>query len=310
MLNSPNDRSRAVRTIVRCEIYVTMKMKQRTARESGGDRFSGRDHITATVRAVADIADRRIDSVDRHLDSNETAAIEFRLGSDRVRTADRSTKLRFADRVCYLLRVNGHASSLATFELFVRIRAMYLRFLVIAFAAVVISGCGAAAPVSVGSKPVSINDQPLKDAPTRPLKPIAEMNWTRFDGPVQKLKDFQGKVVILDFWATYCPPCIEEIPHLKELKKTYGDDLVLIGLHVGGEEDRPKVPEFVERLKIDYPLATPEDSLTQFIFGQESAIPQTAIFDRSGKLVKKIVGFNQEIKAELDNAVAETIKTK
>jgi thiol-disulfide isomerase/thioredoxin len=136
------------------------------------------------------------------------------------------------------------------------------------------------------------------------------MNWTTFEGPVQKLKDFQGKVVILDFWATYCPPCIEEIPHLKELKKTYGDDLVLIGLHVGGEEDRPKVPEFVQRLGIDYPLATPEDSLTSFIFGQESAIPQTAIFDRSGKLVKKIVGFSPEIKVQLDNAVAETVNAK
>jgi hypothetical protein len=82
---------------------------------------------------------------------------------------------------------------------------------------------------------------------------------------------------------------------------------VLIGLHVGGDEDRPKVPEFVEKLKIDYPLATPEDALTQFIFGQETAIPQTAIFDRSGKLVKKIVGFNQEIKKELDAAVEQTI---
>lgn len=136
------------------------------------------------------------------------------------------------------------------------------------------------------------------------------MNWTTFEGPVQKLKDFQGKVVILDFWATYCPPCIEEIPHLKELKKKYGDDLVLIGLHVGGEEDRPKVPEFVQRLGIDYPLATPEDSLTSFIFGQESAIPQTAIFDRTGRLVKKIVGFSPEIKVQLDEAVAATINAK
>jgi thiol-disulfide isomerase/thioredoxin len=185
---------------------------------------------------------------------------------------------------------------------------MCLRLIVITFAAVAVAACGAAPPVSVGNKPVSINDQPLKDAPSRPLKPVAEMNWTTFDGPVQKLKDFQGKVVILDFWATYCPPCIEEIPHLMELKRTYGDDLVLIGLHVGGEEDRPKVPEFVERLKIDYPLATPEDSLTRFIFGQESAIPQTAIFDRSGKLVKKIVGFNPEIKTELDNVIAATVK--
>ena len=187
---------------------------------------------------------------------------------------------------------------------------MVLRFIVIGLFAGIISGCGAAAPVSVGNKPISINERPLRDAPTRPLKPVAEMNWTTFEGTVQKLKDFQGKVVILDFWATYCPPCIEEIPHLMELKNTYGEDLVVIGLHVGGEEDRPKVPEFVERLKINYLLATPEDSLTSFIFGQESAIPQTAIFDRGGKLVKKIIGFNPQIKADLDATVASTIAAK
>ena len=175
---------------------------------------------------------------------------------------------------------------------------------------VALTGCGAAPPVAVGNKPVSVNDQPMKDAPSRPLKPVGEMNWTTFEGTVQKLKDFPGKVVILDFWATYCPPCIEEIPHLMELKARYGDDLILIGLHVGGEEDRPKVPEFVEKLKINYPLATPEDALTSFIFGQESAIPQTAIFDRSGKLVKKIVGFSPEIKKELDQTIERTIAQK
>jgi thiol-disulfide isomerase/thioredoxin len=178
------------------------------------------------------------------------------------------------------------------------------------FLCVVLSGCGAAPPVAVGNKPVSVNGQPMKDAPSQPLKPVGEMNWTTFEGTVQKLKDFPGKVVILDFWATYCPPCIEEIPHLMELKARHGDDLVLIGLHVGGEEDRPKVPEFVEKLKINYPLATPEDALTSFIFGQESAIPQTAIFDRSGKLVKKIVGFSPEIKNELDRTIEQTIAQK
>lgn len=185
---------------------------------------------------------------------------------------------------------------------------MRLFVLVAGLFCVALSGCGAAPPVAVGNKPVSINDQPLRDAPTQPLKPVAEMNWTTLNGgSVQKLKDFGGRVVILDFWATYCRPCIEEIPHLMELKRRYGEDLVIIGLHVGGEEDRPKVPEFVERLKIDYPLAIPEDALTSFIFGQETAIPQTAIFDRNGKLVKKIVGFNPEIKKELDEAVAQTI---
>lgn len=168
----------------------------------------------------------------------------------------------------------------------------------------------AAAPVLVGNKPISINDVPLKDAQARPLKPVPEMSWTGFEGNVQKLKDYRGKVVILDFWATYCPPCIEEIPHLKALQAKYGpDELLIVGLHVGGDEDRPKVPEFVERLKITYPLAYPEDTLTSFIFGAESAIPQTAIFDRQGRLAKKIVGFDDRIKAELDEAVETALRS-
>jgi thiol-disulfide isomerase/thioredoxin len=165
----------------------------------------------------------------------------------------------------------------------------------------------AAAPVAVGNKPVSINDVPLKDAQARPTKPIAEMSWTDFDGNVQKLKDSRGKAVILDFWATYCAPCIEEIPHLKALKAKYGDDLQVTGLHVGGDDDKPKVPEFIERLKIDYPLAYPEDALVSFVFGQDTAIPQTAIFDREGRLVKKITGFNDQIRVELDQAVEQAV---
>jgi thiol-disulfide isomerase/thioredoxin len=175
-----------------------------------------------------------------------------------------------------------------------------------------IFGCRpSAAPVSVSNTPISVNGVPVRDAQSQPLKPLGEMSWTGFEGSVQKLKDHRGKVVILDFWATYCPPCIEEIPHLIDLQAKYGaDNLVVIGLHVGGDEDRPKVPEFVERLKITYPLAYPEGELTSFVFGQQTAIPQTAIFDRQGKLVKKIAGFNAEIKMELDAAVAAAIESR
>ena len=183
---------------------------------------------------------------------------------------------------------------------------------VVLISLLVLAGCRpSAAPVSVGNKPISVNGVPARDADAQPLKPVAEMSWTGFEGNVQKLKDLNGKVVILDFWATYCPPCIEEIPHLMELQAKYGsENLHIVGLHVGGEEDRPKVPEFVERLKISYPLAYPEDALTAYIFGQQTAIPQTAIFDRSGKMVKKIAGFDATIKAELDAAVETAIRTR
>ncbi len=173
----------------------------------------------------------------------------------------------------------------------------------------------AAAPVAISNKPVSVNEIPVTNQPLPPTKAVEEMTWAEFDGKTnldgntKKLKDFQGKVVILDFWATYCPPCIEEIPHLKELQKKYGkENLEVIGLHVGGEEDRPKVPAFAQRLKIDYTLATPENELTRFVFGNKTDIPQTAIFDRSGKLVKKIIGFDAQIKKELDSTIEKIIK--
>jgi thiol-disulfide isomerase/thioredoxin len=182
--------------------------------------------------------------------------------------------------------------------------------LILAFT--VLAGCRpAAAPVVVSNRPVSINNVPQTNVPMPPSKPLGEMTWTGFDGKDQKLKDLQGKVVILDFWATYCPPCIEEIPHLNALLAKYGkDNIEIIGMHVGGEEDRPKVPAFVERLKISYPLASPEDELTRFIFAERDDIPQTAVFDRRGIMVKKIVGFNGEIQNELDSTVESAINSR
>ena len=143
------------------------------------------------------------------------------------------------------------------------------------------------------------------------------MTWATIDlktnseADVSKLANLQGKAVILDFWATNCPPCIAEIPHLKELQAKYGkENLEIVGMHVGDDEHRVKVPAFAERLKIDYPLAVPEGELTRFIFGKTTEIPQTAVFDRQGKLVRKIVGFSDQIKKELDAAVEQAINSQ
>lgn len=185
----------------------------------------------------------------------------------------------------------------------------FLSLIVISLAALHFGCTPAAAPVAISNKPISVNGVRSKDAPEVPSRPLTEMSWTSFDGKVSKLKDARGKAVILDFWATNCPPCIEEIPHLKALKAKYGNDLEIIGLHVGDDEDRANVPAFVEKLKIDYSLAYPDDDLTRFIFANESAIPQTAVFDRNGAMVRKIVGFNEKIKTQLDEAVGQAVNS-
>ncbi len=164
----------------------------------------------------------------------------------------------------------------------------------------------AAAPVSVSERPISINNIPQTNLPLPPGKNIENLGWTLFDGRAQKLGEYKGKVVVLDFWATFCPPCLEEIPHLVELQNKYAD-LKVIGLHVGGEEDVPKVPAFIEKLKINYVLAYPEDELNKVLLGSDSAIPQTFVFDRDGNLVEKFVGYDLKVKADLEKAIAQAL---
>lgn len=173
----------------------------------------------------------------------------------------------------------------------------------------VVIGCrSAAAPVSVSNKPISINDRPTTTELAPPSKPLADMSWTLEDQRVQKLGDLSGKAVILDFWATYCIPCREEIPHLNSLLAKYGgDNLVIVGLNVGGDEDRVKIPQFTKTTKIDYAVAFPESELSSFIFATRSDIPQTAVIDRKGAMITKIVGFGPAQKKELDEAVEKAV---
>jgi thiol-disulfide isomerase/thioredoxin len=168
-------------------------------------------------------------------------------------------------------------------------------FLLFSFAACVPS----AAPISVSDRRSSPNGLP-------PRKNLEEMTWQKFDGTDERLKDLKGKVVILDFWATYCKPCLEGIPHFVELQKKH-QDLRVIGLHVGGEEDQPKVPAFVDKLNINYTLGYPERDLSEFLLKDDSRIPQTFVLDKIGKLVKQFVGFDDQIKADIDKAVEESL---
>jgi len=159
----------------------------------------------------------------------------------------------------------------------------------------------AAAPVSISSRPVTVNDEPQPGAPTKPLE---EMTWTGADGQQQRLGDLRDRVVILDFWATYCPPCREEVPHLNSLQAKYGaDKLQVIGLNVGGDEDAPKIPAFVKEMKVAYPMASPEDALVSYVFGDDDSIPQTVVVGRQGQVVLKVTGFGPQIRNELDTAV-------
>jgi thiol-disulfide isomerase/thioredoxin len=137
-------------------------------------------------------------------------------------------------------------------------------------------------------------------------------SFNLMDGKPAKLSDYRGQVVVLDFWATYCPPCVAAMPDLEALHKQHGAaGLRILGLNVGGPEDRAAMPGFLRdnKIEISYTLGYPgDDNLVSFYMGQDSRIPQTLVYDRQGRLVKHFVGYNATIKKDLEAVIQTALK--
>ncbi len=120
-------------------------------------------------------------------------------------------------------------------------------------------------------------------AGTAPAFTLADLN-----GKSVSLSDFHGKVVVLDFWATWCPPCRREIPDFIDLQKEYGPRGVQI---VGIALDEPeKVQAFARQNGMNYPVLLGSDDVSMKYGGIEG-IPTTFIIDKSGKIVNRFEGF-------------------
>ncbi|MCA1815193.1 MAG: TlpA family protein disulfide reductase [Acidobacteria bacterium] len=135
---------------------------------------------------------------------------------------------------------------------------------------------------------------------------LTSSTWTMLDGRRARPSDYQGKVLVIDFWASWCEPCRLETPHLVEMQRRYGaQGLQIVGLNVGGEDDRERVPDFVKEFGVPYPLGYPDDAMDELYFASDDTIPQTYVFDRKGRLVRHFIGFDETVPGEIEN----TIKT-
>ena len=126
-------------------------------------------------------------------------------------------------------------------------------------------------------------------AETVPPTPAPEWKLKDVEGKVVSSADFKGKVVVIDFWATWCPPCIAEIPGYIELQKKYGKDgLVIVGISL--DQKGPSVVKpFMAKMGINYPIVMADED-TPAAFGGVEAIPTTFIIDRVGMIRDRKLG--------------------
>lgn len=182
------------------------------------------------------------------------------------------------------------------------------------------AGCNSAPP------PRSIEDSAnstsrQKMIPARDQKAIdsaSNVQITKLDGGTFKLSDFRGKVVVVDFWATNCKPCVELVPKLANLSKKYRDQgLEVVGLTSDERENEKQVQEFLKRAGADYLVGYENQWLVKaFLKGTEdetyaAPIPQVFVISRDGQVVDHFIGANpQRGIADLEQSVSQQLASR
>jgi len=127
------------------------------------------------------------------------------------------------------------------------------------------------------------------------------------DGRSISLQGLKGRVVLLEFWATWCPPCRQSIPEMEALYNEFrGEDFALVGISMDDPGDKETVKEFIKEFGIKYPVAI-DDGKVSKSYGVIS-IPSLFLLDKEHKIVKHYFGYNPGLKKILSQQIRELLK--
>ena len=136
---------------------------------------------------------------------------------------------------------------------------------------------------------------------------VPDVSMKTLDGRTLSTADWRGKVVVVNFWATWCPPCRAEIPDLVALQKKYADTLLVIG--VSGDEDAPAVvQQFADQYHINYPIVMLTKDI-EHAFPGIYALPTSFIVNREGRVAQRHVGMLHADTTELEARVLAGLPT-
>ena len=129
------------------------------------------------------------------------------------------------------------------------------------------------------------------------------------DGRQVHLSDFFGKVVLVDFWATWCVPCAAELPQLERLyRERKGDGLVVLGVAMDGPESVAQVAPFARRYQLSFPVLLDEETRVVSVYNPKRVAPMTMLVDKRGIISRVRNGYNAGDEKLIADDVANLLK--
>ncbi len=149
------------------------------------------------------------------------------------------------------------------------------------------------AACSNGDSDAKAANKTQKSAVNQNAPKAGDFKLVTLDGEQVTLKSYAGKVLILDLWDTWCPPCKAEIPHFIELYNQYNSKgLEILGVAFG-REGEPAVRNFAKNFGVNYKTALANQELMN-AYGPINSIPTTFVIDQNGRIFKKYIGYRDK----------------
>jgi peroxiredoxin len=142
-------------------------------------------------------------------------------------------------------------------------------------------------------------------------RPPAEFSLRDIDGRTARLSDHRGKVVLMNFWATWCVPCAAELPHLERIYQAYQDDgFVVLAISMDGPESSAEVVPYARRIGLSFPVLLDTETRVVGLYNPRRAAPYTLILGHDGRVAKTHEGYSTGDEVAVEAKVKELLEIR
>lgn len=184
---------------------------------------------------------------------------------------------------------------------------------ILLIAALAVSGCSSSGATDATSPTTTSTASETGHGPSGPSGKVTgnapEFTLRSLDGKNVALSDHIGKkVILLDFWATTCAPCLREMPHMVELYEKYkGRDFIILGINGDGPDSSAQVPAEAHAKNITFPVLLDEESSVMALFTPKKDMPFWVLIDKNGNIVDKKHGYDTGDETKIAQAVEKLL---